>query len=147
MFSVRLPISYLSKPLGTIPCAPVKIGITVTLMFHSFLSSRASSKYFSHFSFSLIFTLWSTETSVSFFLIFNFFISFDNHHYFGSADRNKVISLYLKIAENFIYHIFQDRFWFVPVAFGNMIKFYFLAQSPRDHLPHPLVSSLLGKVS
>ena len=37
--------------------------ITVTFMFHSFSSSLEKSKYLSLFSFSLIFTLWSTRKS------------------------------------------------------------------------------------
>ena len=43
----------LSKPFRTIPSAQITIGITITLMFHSFLSSQASSKFL--FSLSLIF--------------------------------------------------------------------------------------------
>ena len=36
-----------SKPLGVVPSAPTKIGITVILMFHSFFNSPARSKYLS----------------------------------------------------------------------------------------------------
>ena len=39
----------LTKPLGTIPSAPITIGITITFMFDSFLSSLARSKYSSFF--------------------------------------------------------------------------------------------------
>ena len=46
----------LSKPLGTISSIPT---ITVILMFHSFFSSLARSKYLSIFPFSFIFTLLS----------------------------------------------------------------------------------------
>ena len=54
----------LTKPLGTIPSAPVIIGITVTIMFHSFFNSLARFKYLSIFSF-LIFFLWSAVKAKS----------------------------------------------------------------------------------
>ena len=41
------------------------IGITVTFMFHSFFNSLARSKYFSLFSISFMFTLWSVGTEKS----------------------------------------------------------------------------------
>ena len=47
--------SPLSKPLRVVPSTPITTGITVTLMFHSFLDSPARSKYLSYFSLSLIF--------------------------------------------------------------------------------------------
>ena len=53
--SARPPISKFSSPvtkrLGTVPSAPITISITVTFIFHSFLSRLA--KYLSLFSFSL----------------------------------------------------------------------------------------------
>ena len=59
MVSARPPISNASslfnKPLGIVPSAQITIGITV--IFHNIFSSQASSKYFSLFSLSLIFTL------------------------------------------------------------------------------------------
>ena len=45
--------SPLSKHLATVPSAPSLIGITVTLMFYSFLSYLARSKYFCFLLFSL----------------------------------------------------------------------------------------------
>ena len=35
----------------------------------------------------------------------------------------KVICLYLKIPETFMHLIFWDRFWFVCIPFGRMVKF------------------------
>ena len=49
MVSARLPISYSSR---AVPSAPITIGITVTLMFHSFFGSLTRAKYFSLFVFS-----------------------------------------------------------------------------------------------
>ena len=64
MISARPPIlspsSSLTKTLEIVPNTPISIGITVTFMFHSSFSSRARSKYMSLFSFSWVFTLWST---------------------------------------------------------------------------------------
>ena len=60
IISIRSPIfnfsSRISKHLGIFPSAPITVGITVALMFHSFLNSLGRSKYFL-FSLSLIFTL------------------------------------------------------------------------------------------
>ena len=69
IISNRPPISnsstVLSKPWQTVPSSPITNGITVTLMFHSFLISRTRFKYSSPFSLSLIFVLWSIGTTKS----------------------------------------------------------------------------------
>ena len=49
----------LIKLLWIVLCAPITISITVTLMFHGIFTCLARPKYLSHFTFSLIFTLWS----------------------------------------------------------------------------------------
>ena len=74
MISIRPPISNssnpLTKPLETVPSTLVTIGITVTLIFHSFVRSLAWSKYLTLFSFSLV--CWDGKvhyTTVSFFLL------------------------------------------------------------------------------
>ena len=68
-----------SKPLGTVPSAPITKGITVTLMFHNFLCPLARSKYLSLFSLSFFlffFTPWffrtakSTKRQILFFFFF-----------------------------------------------------------------------------
>ena len=73
MVLVRPPISNSFSPLSklsrTIPSAPTTIGITVTHMFHSFLSSQVSSKYWSLFSFFLILILWTIFRPVLPFII------------------------------------------------------------------------------
>ena len=45
------PFSSLLKPLGIVPSAPIIIGVTVTFMFHNFLSSVAPFNYFYLFVF------------------------------------------------------------------------------------------------
>ena len=42
-----LILPLISKPLETVPSAPTMIGITITLLFHSFYSSQARFKYLS----------------------------------------------------------------------------------------------------
>ena len=82
-----------TKPLGTVLSAPITIGITVTLMLHSFLNSLARSKYLSLVSFSLIFTLSFAGTA-------NFSINstiFVDYHLVWSSGRDSVICMYLKI--------------------------------------------------
>ena len=67
MVSTRLLISKSSSPfnnpLVTVPKAPITIGMIVTIMFHSFFSSRARSKYLSFFSLPSSFILWSAGTA------------------------------------------------------------------------------------
>ena len=92
-----------SKALGTIPRA--LSDITVDLIFHNFLSSRARSKYLPLlFWFCLIFALWSAETArtttqqVIFFILLIITRS-------GILAGIRGSSLYLKIPLNFIYLI------------------------------------------
>ena len=54
-----------SKPLGTVPSAPITTDITVILLFYSFLSSQARSKYLFLFLLSFIFILRSAGTAKS----------------------------------------------------------------------------------
>ena len=44
--------------------------------------------------------------------------------------------------ENSVHLIHQDRFWFVRIPFGRMVKFESLAQFPVNHFLHLVVSSL-----
>ena len=126
--------SSLSKPLGTVPSAPLTFGITVTFMFQSFFRSLAVSKNLFLFSFSLISTLWSAGMQ-GFVLV--------NYHQIWSSVWNLEFCLHLKIPENFLRLILQDGFWFVYIPFGSMVKFLFIAQFPVNHLLHPVVSSLI----
>ena len=54
-----------SNPLVTVPNVPITISITVTCMFHRFFNSLARSRYFSFFSHSFSFILWSAGTAKS----------------------------------------------------------------------------------
>ena len=54
-----------TKPLQTIPNKPITIGITINLMFHSFFSSLARSKYLHIFLLSVTFNLWPAGTAKS----------------------------------------------------------------------------------
>ena len=65
--------SSFSKPLVTVPNAPITIGIIVTCMFHSFFNSLARSRYLSLFSHSFSFILWSARTAKSTILLVLFF--------------------------------------------------------------------------
>ena len=67
--------SPITKLLGIFPSVSITIGITVTFMFHSFISSLTRSKYLSFFSLSLIFTQWSAGTANSTILQAQFFFS------------------------------------------------------------------------
>ena len=58
-------ISKSSNPLVTLPSASITFGITTTLMFYSFCSCLASSRYVSLFSLSFNLILWSAGTAKS----------------------------------------------------------------------------------
>ena len=51
--------------LVTVPSAPIKIGITIIFMFHSFFDSLAMSRYLSLFSLSFSFAPWSAGMAKS----------------------------------------------------------------------------------
>ena len=84
MVSIRPPTSKSSSPfsntLATVPNSPITIGIIVTFMFHSFLSSLARSRYLFFFSLSLNFILWSAGTAKSTILHILFFFFFDDYY-------------------------------------------------------------------
>ena len=66
----------LSQLLWNVPNAPSLTGITFTLLFHCFLSSLATSKYFSIVLISLILILWKIRSIARCF----FFFFFVNYH-------------------------------------------------------------------
>ena len=72
--SIFKPSSPCINSLVTVPRAPIIIGITVTLMFHSFFNPLARSSYLYFFSFSFNFTLWSAGTAKSTILFFFFLL-------------------------------------------------------------------------
>ena len=126
MVSARPLISKSSSPfsklLGIIPSISITNGITITFMFNSFLSSLARFKYLSLFSFSLVFTLWSTETEKSTRQQVTFFLLTPT----SSSGRDLAIPLYLKIPENFVVSL--------SLIDSGSIQF------PVDNLPHPVIS-------
>ena len=61
---------------------------------------------------------------------------------FITRSDHQAKNLYLKISENFVHLIFQDRFCVVHIPFVHLVKFQFLAQFLVNHLPDPVVSSL-----
>ena len=53
------------SPLGIVPRAPIRNGISITFMFHSFFSCLARSRHLSFFSLSFNFTQWLAGTAKS----------------------------------------------------------------------------------
>ena len=105
-------------------------------MFHSFFSSLARSRYLSLFSLSFSFTLWFVGTAKSTIwriLIFLLIIVWPRlGDLFVSQNHREVCTSHI-----------LDGVWVVHIPFGQMVKFKFLAQFPVDHLPCPVVSSLI----
>ena len=93
-FIIRCPIrpALFGSLYSTIPMASITIGITITLMFYRFIRDLVDSKYFSIFSFSFFFTLWSTGTPKLIYGKF-FIFFFVNQHKVWSSGQKLVISL------------------------------------------------------
>ena len=143
---ISLPFSNSSSPISmrlwTVPCAPITIGVTVSLIFHSFLGSLARSKYFSIFSLSLTFNQWSAGmTKSTFRLVLFFLLGLVFYLLLGLVFR-LMFCLYVKFPEEFMCFVILDGFWFVYKLYGSILKFQFLAQFPLDHHSHPIASSL-----
>ena len=129
------------NPLMTVPSAPVTIGITITFMFHSFFNSLA--RYLSFFSFSFNFTLLSAGTAKSTIFKVLIFFFFVDYYKVWSSVRDLVIRFYLKIPNEFVCLILQDRCWVVHIPFVRKVKSRFLARFLVDHRAHPVVSTLI----
>ena len=111
-----------SKPLGTVPSAPPTI--TITFMFHSFVSSPGICLSFHFILFLLCGSLEQQNlTDNKFSFCFVFFWGggpeLDLAFWSGLGD----IRLYLKILKNFIRLILSGGFWFVHIPFDNIVKF------------------------
>ena len=122
MFSTRPPTSKssspFSKPLVTVPNAPITNGIIVTCMFHSFFNSQVRSRYLSLFSRSFRFILMSAGTAKSTILQNLFFCWYDNQQkkrfWFSGRDYPCVcqspIGVYVSFSRTgaglCIYHLF-----------------------------------------
>ena len=128
-----------TNPLVTISRAPITIGITITFMFHSFFQFPSKIEIFT-LLFTFNFTLWSVGNTKVQNSASSLFV---DYYKIWSSGRDLVIRLYLKIPEEFVCLILQDRFWVVSIRFVRVVKLQFLAQFPVDHLAHPVVSSLI----
>ena len=142
MVSIHTPIFYSFsphfKPLETVPSVPIQLVLPSSPRSTTFSVLWQS---LSIFSLSLFFPLWSAWTAKSStrYVLFGLFV---NYHLVWSSGRDQVIRFYLKISDNHMHLILLDEFWFLPISFGSMVKFRFLAQFPADHLSNPSVSSL-----
>ena len=107
--SIRLPISNTFSPLtnllGTVPNAPITIGISITLMFYSLVTSLTSSKYLSHFFVTLLSAKSEVQYSASslFFFLSVFFFFFFFLLIITRSDQ--VIRLYFKLTQYFGIHV------------------------------------------
>ena len=141
---VSMSSSFLTKPLWTVPRFLTTFGISVSFIFHRFLSSLAKSKYLCPFSLSFIFTLWFSGTvkltlQVLFFLL-SYWLFLILVLWSGLRDLSVT-----QITRWFYAFHFSERilFVYVPFVVKFMVKFQFLAQFPVDHLSHSLVLPLL----
>ena len=98
------------NPLVIELSALITIGITVTFIFHTFFfSSLARSRYFSHFSLSFSFTLWSAGTAKSTIRQVLFFFCWLS---LGLVVWPKLdVPLVSQNLREFVRLIFQDEFW------------------------------------
>ena len=130
-----------TNPLVTAPRALITIGIIVTFMIYSYFNSLSRSRYLSLFSHFLNFTLWSAMRAKSTILQVLFY--FVDYFKIWSSGQDLVISLYLKVPEEFVRITLKDRFLVVHIPFVCMLKLQLLAKFPVDHLAHAVVYSLI----
>ena len=118
--STRPVISKSSRPWG-----PITIGIIVTFMFHSFFNSLARSNYLTLFSHPFNLTLWSAGTSKFPFLqIISFLLIIIR----PSRLVKSRWSVWMSKSQRSLCVSFQDRFWYVHIAFVRIVTLQFLAQ-------------------
>ena len=119
----------------TVLSPPVTIGITVTFMFHSFFSFLA--RYLSLFLLSFSFTMWPARTAKSTIWQILFLLIVTR---FGHLAKIWW-SVYISKSQRILRVSFS---W----TYSGLYIFYFfklklLAQFPMEHLPHPVMSSLI----
>ena len=130
-----------SKPLATIPNVPITTGITISLMFHDFLSSMARSKYLFLFSLFLIFTEQSAGIAKStLWLVLIFLLIITSSGLLAGIKGSVCIS---KSNRVLCVSFPKDKFWFVHIPFGIMVKFQTCVQFPVDHFHQPIVPKLI----
>ena len=105
-----------------------------------FFSSLARTRYLSLFSLSSSFSLQSTGMAKS---TIPQILSFVDYYEVWSSGRDYMIRLYLKIPENFVRLILQDRFCVFHIPFVCMFKFKLLAQFSQYHLPPTVMSTFI----
>ena len=123
-----------TKPLVTVPSAPITISITVTFMSHNFFSSLAG-----YFTFHQFYCVVSWNTKVHYLACSLFLLSITWSARLAKIRWSIGISKFQRICASH----FLGGFWIVHVPFVRMVKFKFLAHFPVDHLVDPVVSSLV----
>ena len=129
-----------NNPLVTVPKAPIKIRIIVTLVFHSFFNSLARSRYLSLFSqFFQFYSVVSRDSKVDNFSDFLFFllIIIRSSHLAEIRWSVCMSKSHRSLCVSF------SRFWVVHIPIVGMVKFKFLAHFPMNHLAQPVVSSFI----
>ena len=130
MFPIRSLISKSfsssTNPLVAVPRAPITIGITVTFKSHSFSFPKQGPGTYPSFRFLSIF-LWGQPGQQS--------------PPFGKFSGQIRWSVFIsKSKKEFVCLLLLDRFWVVHLP---LVKLHFLAQFPKDHFAHVVVSSLI----
>ena len=127
--------SSFTKPFQSFPSAPIIIRITVTFLFHIFLELEHGpitclSFHFLGFSFCCLPGPQSSQ--------FDRFFYFANNQYFCSSSRDRW-SVYILNSLRMLCSLLTGQ----TLLFFHMVKFKFLAQFPVDHVPHPVVFTLV----
>ena len=123
------------QTFGNVPSASITIGITVTLMFQKNFNSLARSKTclsFLFLWFSLCYPLGRQSSQ--------FFLLTITSSSILLGIRLSVCTSKFKIIVRLI---LQDGFWLMLLPFCSIVNFSFLAQFSMNHLPRPVVSSLI----
>ena len=123
---ISKPSSLCTNPLVSVPRAQITIVIIITFMFRIFF--QFPSKVQVHiplFIFFQFYTMVCRDGKVHNPTNSLFFIDYNK---VWSSCLNLVIRLYVKIPEEFVRVILQDRFWVVHILYVRTVKLQFLAQ-------------------
>ena len=132
--------SLFNNPFVTVPKVPIKVGIIVTFMSHSFFHSLARSKYLSFFHIlSVLFCGQPVQQSRQFCKL-SFFCWFLLG--LGVWSRLGDPSVCQSPKGVYVRHSLGQMLG-LHILFARWVKFKFLAHLPVAHLAHPVASSLI----
>ena len=134
-----IPITKTWSNFLSVPLTP---DINVAFLFHSFLSCVTRSKFLSLIFFSLNLALPSPGATIFSIWQVHFFCCLALGRVFWHA----LCDLHVSLNPRETSLNLQDRFWFVHITYGSLLKLQFLAQFPVDPHPHRVMPTFFYRL-